>query len=55
MTAKIKGFPGETYDNLIYMDIDKYFIDNNGVVVIIDKNGKEYVTHISNVLIEKEN
>ena len=56
MRAVIKGFntkyiTGLDRDYLELEDIKRYGIEQNGTVIIIDKDNKEYTTHISNVLI----
>ena len=56
MRAILKGFntkyiTGLDRDYLELEDIKRYGIEQNGTVIIIDKDNKEYTTHISNVLI----
>ena len=56
MKAIIKGFNtryiiGLDRDYLELEDIKRYDIEQNGTVIIRDRDNKEYITHISNILI----
>lgn len=58
MRAIIKGFNTRNIIGLdrdyFEIEIKRYDIEQNGTTIIRDKNNIEYITHINNVLIIKE-